>query len=165
MVKKPPTKAGDMGSNPRSGRSLGEGNGKPLQYSCLENPIDRRAWQARVQGVGKGGGYNWAAKSHPVVWEPIPVSTTVWDFFYQNAGHISALDCLSFLGNRILLLGSMCSAKGEFCCYGRSGDKMWMGSNYRSVASLWSRREVGRTPRLKEWQAGYMGNHRWVVTC
>ena len=69
------------------------------------------------------------------------------------------------LGNRILLLGSMCSAKGEFCYYERSGDKMWMGSNYRSVASLWSRREMGRTPRFKERQAGYMGNHRWVVTC
>ena len=36
--------AGDLGSIPGSGRSPGEGNGNPLQYSCLENPIDREAW-------------------------------------------------------------------------------------------------------------------------
>ena len=34
----------DLGSNPGSGRSAGEGNGNPLQYSCLENPMDRGAW-------------------------------------------------------------------------------------------------------------------------
>ena len=36
--------AEDLGSNPGSGRSSGEGNGNPLQYSCLENPMDREAW-------------------------------------------------------------------------------------------------------------------------
>ena len=45
--------AGDMGSIPGSGRSPGEGNGNPLQYSCLENPMDRGAWQATVHGVAK----------------------------------------------------------------------------------------------------------------
>ena len=45
--------AGDLGSIPRSGRSSGEGKGTPLQYSCLENPMDRGAWQATVHGVGK----------------------------------------------------------------------------------------------------------------
>ena len=45
--------AGDPGSIPGSGRSLGEGNGKPLQYSCLENPMDRGAWQATVHRVAK----------------------------------------------------------------------------------------------------------------
>ena len=45
--------AGDLGSIPGSGRSLGEGIGNPLQHSCLENPMDRGAWQAIVQGVGK----------------------------------------------------------------------------------------------------------------
>ena len=43
--------AGDLGSIPGLGRSLGEGNGNPLQYSCLENPMNRGAWQARVHGV------------------------------------------------------------------------------------------------------------------
>ena len=45
--------AGDVGWIPGSGRSPGEGNGNPLQYSCLENPTDRRAWQAIVCGVAK----------------------------------------------------------------------------------------------------------------
>ena len=52
-VKASACKAGDPGSIPRSGRSAGEGNGNPLQYSCLENPMDRRAWQVTVHGVGK----------------------------------------------------------------------------------------------------------------
>ena len=43
--------AGDPGSIPGSGRSLGEGNGKPLQYSCLENPMGRGGWWATVHGV------------------------------------------------------------------------------------------------------------------
>ena len=43
----------DLGSIPGSGRSPGEGNGNPLQYFCLENPIDRRAWQATVHGVSR----------------------------------------------------------------------------------------------------------------
>ena len=45
--------AGDPGSIPGSRRSPGEGNGNPLQYSCLENPMDRGAWWATVQGVTK----------------------------------------------------------------------------------------------------------------
>ena len=44
---------GDIGSTPGSGRSLGVGNGNPLQYSCLGNPMDRGAWQAIVHGVAK----------------------------------------------------------------------------------------------------------------
>ena len=44
---------GGLGSMSRSGRSPGEGNGKPLQYSCLENSMDRGAWRATVQGVTK----------------------------------------------------------------------------------------------------------------
>ena len=51
MIKKPPANAEDMCSISGSGRSLGEGNGNPLQYSCLENCIDRVAWLARVHGV------------------------------------------------------------------------------------------------------------------
>ena len=45
---------GDPGSIPGSRRSPGEGNGNPLQYYCLENPTDRRTWQATVYGVTKG---------------------------------------------------------------------------------------------------------------
>ena len=52
-VKNPPANAGDQGLIPGSERSPGKGNGKPLQYSCLENSIDRRAWPAIVYGVTK----------------------------------------------------------------------------------------------------------------
>ena len=51
MIKKPPANVGDVGSIPGSGRSPKEGNGNPLQYSCLGNPIDRGAWQATVHGI------------------------------------------------------------------------------------------------------------------
>ena len=53
MVKNPPVNAGDSGdpgSIPESGRFPGEGNGNPLQCSCLENPRDRGAWWAAVYG-------------------------------------------------------------------------------------------------------------------
>ena len=45
--------AGDLGSIPGLGRSAGEGHGNPLQYSCLENSVDRGAWQAAVHMVTK----------------------------------------------------------------------------------------------------------------
>ena len=51
MVKNPPANAGDIGSIHGSERSPGEGNGKPLQYSCMENPMDREAWQATVHRI------------------------------------------------------------------------------------------------------------------
>ena len=53
--KKSACHAGDLGLIPRSGRSPGEGNGYSLQYSCLENSMDRGAWWATVHGVTK----NW----------------------------------------------------------------------------------------------------------
>ena len=53
LVKNLPANAGDAGLIPGSGRSPGEGNGNPLQYSCLRNPMDRRAWRAIVHGVSE----------------------------------------------------------------------------------------------------------------
>ena len=56
LVKNIPANAGDskdMGLIPGSGRSPGEGNGNPFQYSCLENSMDREVWQASVHGVAK----------------------------------------------------------------------------------------------------------------
>ena len=52
-VKNPPANAEDAGSIPGSRRSPGEGNGNPLHYSCLENFMDRGAWQATVHLVAK----------------------------------------------------------------------------------------------------------------
>ena len=56
MEKNLPANAGDVrdaGLSPRSGRSPGGGHGNPLQYFCLENPMDRGAWWATVHGVAK----------------------------------------------------------------------------------------------------------------
>ena len=59
-VKSLPANAGNIDSIPRLGRSPGEGNDNPLQYSCLENPMDREPWWATVYGVTK----SWTLLSH-----------------------------------------------------------------------------------------------------
>ena len=53
VLKESACNAGESDSTPELGRSPGEGNGNPLQYSCLENPMDRGAWWAAVHGVAK----------------------------------------------------------------------------------------------------------------
>ena len=53
VEKNPLANAGDMGSIPGPGRAPGEGNGTSLQYSCLEDPMDRGAWWATVHGVAE----------------------------------------------------------------------------------------------------------------
>jgi len=67
VVKNPPPNAGDlkdMGLIPGSGRSPGGGNGNPLQYSCLENPMDRGAWLVMVYRVAK----NWTQLKRLSTW-------------------------------------------------------------------------------------------------
>ena len=55
MIKNLPANAGDAGSVPGSERPPGEGNGNPVQYACLENPMDRGDWQATIHGVAEVG--------------------------------------------------------------------------------------------------------------
>ena len=62
-VKASACNVGDLGSIPGSGRSPGEGNGNPLQYSCLKNPVDRGAWWATVHGSQRVG-HDWATSLH-----------------------------------------------------------------------------------------------------
>ena len=64
VSKEPAYKAGDPGLISGLGKSPEEGNGNPLQYSCLENPMDRGAWQAIVHGVARVG-QDLAGKSPP----------------------------------------------------------------------------------------------------
>ena len=80
MVKNPPANAGDVGLIPGSGRSPGEGNGNPLQHSCLRNSMDRGAWWATVHGVTKSWARlsNWTAaaaaeslQSCPTLCDPV----------------------------------------------------------------------------------------------
>ena len=82
--------AGDLGLIPGLGRFPGEGNGYPLRYSCLENPMDRGAWWAAVYGVAKS--WTWLSDLHTLIdgniqeqWElhpsplpPPPPSTMAW---------------------------------------------------------------------------------------
>ena len=80
-VKASACNAEDLGLIPGSGRSPGEGNGNPLQYSCLENPMDGGAWWATVHGVAK----SWTRLSdftslHPIQYYCLenPMDRGVW---------------------------------------------------------------------------------------
>ena len=69
VVKNPPANTGDtrdVGSIPRSGRPPGGGHGNPLQYSYLENPMDRGAWQATVHGFTKSQTQLKRLSTHPL---------------------------------------------------------------------------------------------------
>ena len=61
-VKNWPVSSGDVDSIPGSGRSSGEGNGNPLQYSCLRNPLDREAWRANSPWGHKRAGHHLATQ-------------------------------------------------------------------------------------------------------
>ena len=67
MVKNPPANAGALGLIPGSGRSPGGGNGNLLQYFCLENPMDRGAWRATVNGGAKESDTTERLSRHVVV--------------------------------------------------------------------------------------------------
>ena len=69
VSKESPCKAGNLGSIPGLGRSPGEENTKPLQYSCLENAMDRGAWKAIVHGVARVG--------HDLVTKPLPPAVKI----------------------------------------------------------------------------------------
>ena len=79
MVKNLPANARDMCLIPGLGRSLGEGNGNPLQYSCLKNPMDSGTWQDRVYGIAKQqqalGQFSSVFQSCPTLCEPVDCST------------------------------------------------------------------------------------------
>ena len=77
VVKDLPTNAGvrrDVGSIPGSGRSPGAGYGNPIQYSCLENPMDRGTWQATVHGVAKSQTWLKGLSTHSHVCVYIPAA-------------------------------------------------------------------------------------------
>ena len=74
--------AGDLGSSPRLGRAPGEGNGTPLQCSCLENPRDRGAWQATAHGVTRVR-HNLVTKTPP-------------SLGYKDSAHVSFLKKFPF---------------------------------------------------------------------
>ena len=94
---------GDLDLIPGFGRSLGEGNGNPLQYSCLDNSMNRGAWQATVYGVSQGVGHNWATYIYiyavwgcycPWTWDTIHLTMT-------RDTYLTATICLPVLHIRV----------------------------------------------------------------
>ena len=81
--------AGELDSIPGSGRSPGEGNGNLLQYSCLENPMDRGAWRATVHGVTRVG--------HDLETKPLPPPWFVYLFVSLMSVSLSELGNLNVL--------------------------------------------------------------------
>ena len=80
-------KVGDLGWIPGSGRSPGEGNGNPLQYSCLENPMDEGAWEATVHGVAK----SWTRLSNfTIVFPVVTYSCESWTIKKAECQRIDA---------------------------------------------------------------------------
>ena len=88
---------GDLGSIPGLGRSPGQANGNPLQYYCLENPMDREAWQATVHGVAK----SWIRLSDFTFFhDPLPFTLLFHGLFFFKAFSFSCVSCLQrFLQN------------------------------------------------------------------
>ena len=76
VVRNPPASTGDPGSIPGSGRSPGEGNGNPLQYSCPGNPMDGGAWRAAVHGVTKESETTERLKNNTLGDSPVTVEGT-----------------------------------------------------------------------------------------
>ena len=82
--------AGDMGLIPGLGRSLGEGNGNPLQYPCLENLMDRGSWWAAVHGVTKSQAR--LSDSHLLTYAlPLRDTLDLWIFYHNNGKHFLTL--------------------------------------------------------------------------
>ena len=80
--------AGDLGSIPGPGRSPGEGNGNPLQYSCLENPMDWASWEATVHGVAKSWTQlgDFTSLREFIKWPPWPIQP--WKIYLACGQHV-----------------------------------------------------------------------------
>ena len=125
VVKNPPANAGDVGLIPGSGRSPGEGNGIPLQYSCLGNPMDREAWWAIVHGVAK----SWTGPKHLNTHNVFVLVWNFWDgvnwFFWVNLMISFHLDILE-LSNKwediqlSILFLSRSYLEFKECCFANS---------------------------------------------
>ena len=87
--------AGDPGSIPGLGRSPGEENGNPLQYSCLENPMERGVWQSTVYGVAKR--HDWATSQAK--------SGMLRTYFYNFLTYITL--CTTFANNSVLFISPL----------------------------------------------------------
>ena len=109
VVKNLSSSAGGMGLTPAWGRSPGEGNGNPLQYSCLGNPTNKGVWWATVHGVGKRVGHNSATKQQ-----------RVYHIFYIHSfvsSHFGGFNISAIVNNTVVNLGVQISLQDiKFNC-------------------------------------------------
>ena len=119
--------AGDPGSIPGSGRSSGEGNGNPLQYSCLENPTGRGAWWATVYGVAKSRTrlsdftftftfFSFDFSDFIMSWVHCLFSTWPWYMFCSLPNvYTSLLLCLKGNLIEVIAINATIKINGEYC--------------------------------------------------
>ena len=152
VVKNPPANAGDirdMGSTPGSGRSPGWGNGNLVQYSCLENPMDRAAWYATVHRVTE----SWTQLKQFSMHECIHfsqhcllkrllsphhvflalLSKINWLYIY---GHTSGLYSVLLVHMTVIMLVPRCCVYCSFIIYFKSGSMMSPGCSFSGLIWL-----------------------------
>ena len=97
VVKNPPTNAGNMGLIPGSERSPGEGNGNPLQYSCLKNLMDRGAlWSACSPWGCKRIQHDLVTKEQPLFSAPFTEETVLYHYIFLTCHKLTDSICLAF---------------------------------------------------------------------
>ena len=97
MGKESAYSAGNAGLIPGSGRSPGEGNGNPLQYTCLENPMDKGAWQSTVHSVAKSQTQLKRLSTHRCSVRPLLVFTCLEISILYSATFLNSLFSILFL--------------------------------------------------------------------
>ena len=103
MVKNLPANAGDTGSIPGSGRSLGGENGNPPQCSCLENPMDRGTWRASIHGGGRVGRDLATEHTHTSPW--YVYATFCLSIHSSHNGHLGYFHLLPSVNNAAVNTG------------------------------------------------------------
>ena len=154
MVKEPSCNVGDLGSILELGRSPREGNGNPLHYSCLENPMDRGAWRATVHGVAKSHIWlsNFALPQHQRGYSKLLVAQSERDLkglFFNQILHFhdfrpAPLLCLAVLASPVFELagGRELYGKNEvavlICNFKKSATSVLFEecSNYWTIALI-----------------------------
>ena len=143
--------AGDLSSVPEWGRSSGEGNGNPLQYSLLENPMDRGSWQATIHGITR--------VRHDLVTKPPPpcsIYPILWNvcwfglllILFKTISQGNYADVLFFFSSKIYLF------------FGCTGSSLLLGLSLVAVGGLLLLLSIG-----SRWAGSVVVTHRLKLLC